>query len=314
MKIVLLEDLSIPKETLEKYQKEIRDLGHEFISFDKSIGDEEQIKHAKDADIIMLANTPLSGKVIENLPNLKYIDIAFTGVDHVDIKTAKDKDILVSNAAGYSTESVAELSIALMIMLLRNIPENIIRTRNSKTKDLIHAKQLNTQTVGIIGVGTIGKRVAQLLNSFGSKILGYKRNVSNNEPEYIEFVDLDTLLKNSDIITLHVPGNESTKDLINKETIKKMKDDVILINTARGSVVNSTDLVEALKSGKIAGAGIDVYDYEPALKSDDIYLEAPNTILTPHIGFYSEEAMLKRAEIVFDNIKKYLENNPQNLV
>lgn len=314
MKIALLEDLNIPESILNKYKKEIEELGHEFISYKKSIGEEEQLEHAKDADIIILANTPLSGNVINNLPNLKYIDIAFTGFDHVDIKVAKKKDILVSNAAGYSTESVAELTIALMIMLLRNIPENENNARNNKTKDLLQAKQLSSQTVGIIGVGAIGKRVAQLLNAFGANILGYKRNVTREEPDYIKFVDLNTLLENSDIVTLHVPGNESTKELINKETIEKMKDNVILINTARGSVVNSKDLVEALKSGKLAGAGIDVFDYEPALKEDDIYLEAPNTILTPHVGFYSDESMLKRAEIVFDNLKKFLEDDPQNLV
>lgn len=314
MKIVLLENLGIPEEILETYKEKIESLGHTFTSYDKSVGDREQLEHIGDADIVMLANTPMSGEVIRQSPNLKYIDIAFTGVDHVDVATAKERGVIVSNAAGYSTEAVAELAIALMIMLLREIPKAQERTRALGTKDGLSARQLNTQTVGIIGLGTIGTRVAELLHAFGSTVLGYRRNPTGKEPEYVEMVDLDTLYKRSDIITLHVPGNSQTAGLIDEAAIAKMKDGAILINTARGPVIDQKAVVKALKDGKLSGAGIDVYNNEPPLKADNAILEAPNTVLTPHIGFYSDEAMLKRAEIVFENLVKYLDGKPQNTV
>ncbi len=314
MNIVLLESLGIPNNLLMDYAKSLIDAGHSFAAYEKDTNPQVQIERAKDADIIMIANMPLSGEVISACKDLKFIDVAFTGVDHVDLETAKSRGIKVSNAAGYSTEAVAELTICMMLSLLRNIPQVEARCREGKTKEGLVGSEIRGKTVGIIGMGAIGTRTAELLNVFGCHILGYKRHLTGNEPSFIEFTSLDELLSHSDIVSLHCPLNEDSKHLINVDTISKMKQGAYLINAARGPVVDSQALADALNSGYLSGAGIDVFETEPPLDTSHPLLNCKNTIVTPHVAFASVQSMEARAKIVFDNITKWVDGNQVNVI
>lgn len=314
MKIVLLESLGIKEELLASYARELRACGHEFEAYQRDASEEVQIDRAKDADVIMLANMPLSGRVIRACNKLKYIDIAFTGVDHVDLEAAKEKGVAVSNASGYSNESVAELTLCMMLSLLRNVPQVEERCRSGKTKEGLVGRELKGKTVGIVGTGAIGMRVAELCHDFGCRVLGNNRHPKKDKPDYLECVDLDTLLKESDIVTLHCPLTDESRNMINGDKIAKMKKDAILINAARGPVVDSAALAEALNEGRLAGAGIDVFETEPPLNTDHPLLHSRNTLVTPHVAFASEESMMLRAEIVFDNIRQWMKGEQKNII
>lgn len=223
MKIVLLESLGISESSLQRHIAPLTEAGHEFKAYPKNTDPTVQIEEAKDADIIMIANMPLRAEVINSCSKLKYIDVAFTGVDHVDLEAARAKGIQVSNAAGYSTQSVAELALCMMISLLRNVPQVSERCREGRTKDGLVGCELRGKTVGIVGAGAIGTRTAELCHAFGCTILGNKRHVTGNEPSFIHFVTLDELLEQSDIVSLHCPLTPETHHLINAERISKMK-------------------------------------------------------------------------------------------
>lgn len=314
MKIVLLESLGISESSLQRHIAPLTEAGHEFKVYPKNTDPKVQVEEAKDADIIMIANMPLRAEVINSCSKLKYIDVAFTGVDHVDLEAARTKGVQVSNAAGYSTQSVAELALCMMISLLRNVPQVSERCREGKTKDGLVGCELRGKTIGIIGVGAIGTRTAELCHAFGCKILGNKRHVTGHEPSFIHFVTLDELLEQSDIVSLHCPLTPETYHLINAERISKMKRGAYLINTARGGVIDSKELAQALNEGYLSGAGIDVFENEPPLDTNDPLLHCKNTIVTPHIAFASAESMEARAEIVFQNIKTWLEGKQQNII
>lgn len=312
MKIVLLESLGVSKEKMEEFLAELEKQGHQVSCYERTSDIGKQIEYAKDADILIIANMPLSGEVIRACSHLKFIDVAFTGVDHVDLEAAKEKNIAVSNASGYSTQAVAELAIAMMIDVLRNVSAVEERCRAGQTKDGLVGCELGSKTVGIVGTGNIGKKVAEICKAFGCNVLGYRRHPDANDG--IEYVSLPELLEKSDIVSLHCPANASTKDLINKETIGMMKDGAVLINTARGAVVNTKDLADALNSGKLSGAGIDVFDVEPPLPTDNLLLHTPHTLVTPHVAFATKESMELRADIVLKNILEWESGNQINVI
>lgn len=314
MNIVLLESLGIPDSLLNEYAKPLIKAGHHFAAYQKDTDPEVQIQRAGQADIIMIANMPLSGQVISACEHLKFIDVAFTGVDHVDLEAARSRGIKVSNAAGYSTEAVAELTICLILSLLRNVPQVEARCREGKTKDGLVGCELMGKTVGIIGAGAIGIRAAELCSAFRCKVLAYKRRLTGNEPSFIEFVSLEELLSRADIVSLHCPLNDDSRHLINRETIGKMKKGAYLINAARGPVVDSNALAEALDTGYLSGAGIDVFETEPPLDPAHPLLRSKNTIVTPHVAFASEQSMEARAKIVFDNITNWMEGCQSNII
>ena len=313
MKIVLLEELGVTETVLEKYSKKLEEMGHTFVSYKKDTNIETQIERVKDADVLMIANMPLDKKVIENANNLKFIDVAFTGVDHIPVEEAKQRNIAISNASGYATQAVAELCISFMIQLLRKIKENEESCRKGGTKEGLIGNLLCGKTVGIVGAGKIGKKVAELCKAFGCKVIAYNRSTINDN-SIDEQVSLEDLLKNSDIVSLHCPLTSETKGMIGKEQLKLMKETAILINTARGDVVKSADLAEALQNGTIAGVACDVFEKEPPLQLDYSLLNTPNTIVTPHIAFSSVESMEERAEIVFDNLFSWLEGKQKNKI
>ena len=314
MKIVLLESLGVPEEVLKECAAPLAAAGHSFTAYPKDTDPAVQIERAKDADVIMIANMPLSGQVIEACTNLKFIDVAFTGVDHVDLNAARAKGVKVSNAAGYSTQAVAELTVCMMLSLLRNVPQVEARCRAGQTKDGLVGCVLGGKTVGIVGAGAIGMRVAVLCRAVGCKVLAYKRHVTGNEPEGVEYVSLDELLQRSDIVSLHCPLNDESRGLINAESIAKMKKGAYLINAARGPVVDSQALADALNEGRLAGAGIDVFEAEPPLETSHPLLNSKNTIVTPHVAFASAESMEARAKIVFDNITAWMDGNQKNVI
>lgn len=305
MKIVLVEPLTIDKEILANYKKSLEDAGHEFISYDsKPQSEDDWLQRTAGAQQIILANSKMPASVLEN-ENLKYINVAFTGLDHIPLKEAEEKGIRVTNAAGYSDQAVAELTLGLVISLLRKIKggDQGIR-KGGKAADFLGC-EIAGRTVGIVGTGHIGKRVAELFKALGAKLIGYNRSQKEDVKALgLEYVSKEKLLQEADIISVHLPNTQETRDFFTYEDFKKMKKEAILINCARGPIVNSKDLARALEEGEIAGAGVDVYNQEPPL-TDEPLLNAPNALLTPHIAYFTKEAMLKRAKIVFENALKY---------
>ncbi|HLS42211.1 MAG TPA: 2-hydroxyacid dehydrogenase [Paenalcaligenes sp.] len=316
MKIVILESLGINDNDFTTLSKPLADSGHELVVYSDGKSDDETLKsRIKDADVLVLANMPLRGEVIEAAENLKYISVAFTGYDHIDLDACKVKGIKVSNAAGYSTDSVAELTFGLIISLLRNVIPLEKIVREGGTKQGYRQIDLKGKTVGVVGTGDIGAAVANLALAFGCKVIAYNRS---EKPELInkgiEYKTLDEVLKASDIVTLHVPLTDETKGLINKDKLELMKSSALLINTAIGPIVDNSALAEALHKGTIAGAGLDRVDMEPPIPADYPILSAPNTVLLPHIGYATEEAMVRRADITFSNIVKWEKGAQENIV
>lgn len=313
MKIVLLESLGVSQQTIDTHAKKLAEMGHSFVSYEKNTDPKVQLAHSQDADVIMLANMPLDVSVIENSPNLKFIDVAFTGVDHIPVNAAKARGIAVSNASGYATQAVAELAVGFMIQLLRNVRKTEERCRQGGTKDGLIGNLLCGKVVGIVGAGAIGKRTASLCKAFGCTVLAYNRSKVTDAAIDMQ-VSLEDLLERADIVSLHCPLTSETKGLIGKEQLAKMKNTAVLVNTARGGVVDQDALAEALCNGQIAGAACDVFDKEPSLDVNHPLLQAPNTIVTPHIAFSSVESMEQRAEIVFNNLYSWLNGNQTNAI
>ena len=315
MKIVLLESLGIPAELLKSYADKLEAKGHTFAAYEKNTDAQVQIDRAQDADVIMIANMPLKGEVIRACKNLKFINVAFTGVDHVDLAAAKEMGVKVSNASGYSTQAVAELALGMMLSLLRNVPQVEERCRAGKTKDGLVGTELRGKTVGIVGAGAIGQNTGRLCKAFGCKVIAYNhRPKQAAEGTIDEFVDLDTLTRESDIISLNCPLNDSTRGMFDFGRIAMMKKTAILINVARGPVVDSRALADALNEGRIAGAGIDVFETEPPLDVNHPLLHTPNTIVTPHVAFASKESMALRAQIVFDSLDSFIAGKQVNVI
>ncbi|MDU6039519.1 2-hydroxyacid dehydrogenase [Clostridium butyricum] len=313
MKLSILEPLGVEKEKFLDMAEKVLGDRVEITYYDNRVEDiETLIERSKDAEIVVLSNFQYRKDVIEKCPNLKMICVAFTGVDHVDIDYCKDRGITVCNCAGYSTVAVADLVFGLLINIYRNIVECNIVTRKGGTKNGLVGFELEGKKFGVIGTGAIGMRVANIAKAFGCEVYAYSRTVK--EGKEIKYVDLNTLLSTCDVISLHVPLNENTKGLINEENIKLMKKNAVLINTARGPVVDSKALSDALKNNIIAGAGIDVFEIEPPIPVDHVLFDAPNLIVTPHVAFATKESMVKRAEIVFDNIDKYINGSSQNVI
>ena len=313
MKIVLLEGLGVSDQVIERHARRLEDMGHTFVAYPKNTDPQVQVEQSLDADVIMLANMPLAPAVLEQAKALKFIYVAFTGVDHIPMEEAKRRGIAVSNASGYATQAVAELCISFMIQLLRNVGKTEDRCRSGGTKDGLVGNLLCGRTVGIVGAGAIGKKVAALCKAFGCTVLAYNRSAVS-DPAIDEQVPLDELLQRADVVSLHCPLTADTKGMIGREQLSLMKKSAILINTARGGVLDSAALAEALTKGGIAGAACDVFETEPPLPADHPLLHCPNTIVTPHIAFASVESMEQRADIVFNNLYSWLEGKQRNAV
>ena len=312
-KVVILESLGISAEALEAFRKPFE--GEVvFAEYPKTTDIPALKGEVRDADALILANMPLPGEVIEAGERLQFIDVAFTGVDHVGLEAARARGIKVSNASGYSNEAVAELVIGMALAMLRNLPQVQERARTGGTKDGLVGGELRGRTVGIIGYGRIGSRTGELMRAFGCHVLAQRRGEHQRVPDFVELVSQDELLTRSDIVVLHCPLNDSTRGMIDYGKLSLMKRSAMLINVARGPVVVEADLARALREGLIAGACVDVFDKEPPLPADMPLLQAPNTLLTPHVAFATRESMTLRAQIVFDNLRAWLDGGQDNAV
>lgn len=315
MQITLLEPLGISDELLQSLSAPLLAAGHTFTACKPSPIDEETVQMAKDADILMLGNKRLSDDVIRQLDHLKYISVAFTGVDHIGLTACREKGVAVSNCAGYATDSVAELTVAAMLNLLRNVPQCDEATRNGGTKDGLIGFTLRGKTVGIVGTGAIGQRVAELLRPFGCRLIGYApRPKPVAEALGITYVPLDTLMAEADIVSLHMPLTDETRGMISAARIAAMKPTAYLINMARAQVVDTYALATALKKGQIAGAAIDVFEKEPPIFANHPLLSVPHVILTPHVAFATAESLELRAKMAFENVTDWLRGVQRNKI
>ena len=312
MKIVVIEPLGVKQEVLNTLASELLPQGAEVVYYDnRAGGTQELIERGKDADVIIVANQPLPAEAIRGFEKLKLLSVAFTGYDHVAMDACREKGVVVCNCAGYSTAAVADLTFGLILSLYRNIGECDRRIRQGGTKAGLIGPELEGKKFGVIGAGAIGQRVIRIAQAFGCEVYAYSR--TRKEIPGVVWADLDTLLEECDIVSLHVPLSDSTRGLIGQEQLHKMKNTAILINTARGPVVDSTALVAALEQGEIAGCGVDVFETEPPI-ADHVLYHAPHTLLTPHVALATVEALVKRARIAYENVKKWGEGQPQNRV
>lgn len=313
MKISLIDPLLVDDKIIESHKEKIEKLGHEFQYFKKSASDDKKIiERLKDSDVAIITNNKFSKNVIENT-NLKLIDVAFTGFNHVDIEACNEKNIIVENASGYSDDSVAELVLGLTISLMRKFNENRKNMYEDESFKLI-GQIIKGKTVGVVGTGKIGIRVIELFKAFGANILAYSRSEKDEVKNLgAKYVSLDELLKNSDIVTIHLPQNKETCGFIGQNELDLMKDKAILINCARGPIVDNDYLAKLLNEDKLR-AGIDVFDMEPPIDKNYPLRNAKNTVLTNHVGFLTQEAMDIRCEIVFDNLYKFLDGKIVNKV
>ena len=312
MRIVFLEPIELDYDTVNKACDSLRSQGHEVIVY-KDKRPELNIERSQGADIIVETDMLLDRAYFNAVGGIKMLAIAVSGLDHVDLEECKKRNIHVANAAGYSTEAVAELAIGMMIELYRHIRDNDQVTRSCKAGAILPGLELKGKTLGIIGLGAIGRRTAELAKAFGCNVIAWNR--SPKQVESVTNVDLHTLLHRSDIVSIHTALTDDTHHLISAKELSLMKKSAIIVNTSRGGVIKSDDLAKALKDGTIAGAALDVYDGEPPLfcglppiNNDNTLLSAPNTLLLPHIGFGTSEAQILRLNITIENIQKYINN------
>ncbi|MEA4921438.1 MAG: 2-hydroxyacid dehydrogenase [Clostridiaceae bacterium] len=313
MKLSILEPLGIDMAKLRSMADESVGGRMEIVCYDSRVEDAETlIERSRDSDVVVLSNFKYSREVMSHCPNLKMVCVAFTGVDHVDLEYCRDHQITVCNCAGYSTVAVADLVFGMVISLARNIPQCDAAVRSGGTKDGLVGFELEGKTFGVVGLGAIGQRVAKIASAFGCNVLGYNR--SPKQIEGVKQVVLEELLANSDIVSLHIPQTSETVGLINRERLSLMKKNAFLINTARGPIVDSEALAWALKENIIAGAAVDVFEKEPPIAKEHPLFSAPHLLATPHVAFASKQAFEKRAVIVFENIIKWLDGKPQNVI
>lgn len=314
MKIAVLEPLGIPDEMLRSLLNEaIASADVEVITYpDRKTDEATLIERSADAEIVVLSNIKYPASVMEKNPNLKYVCDAFTGYDHIDMDYCRQHGIQVSNCAGYSTVAVADLVFGLLLDVCRNISTLNSIVRQGGTKDGLVGPELEGKRFGVVGAGAIGTRVMKIAQAFGCEVVCYSR--TKKEIPGVEFMTLEELLRTSDFVSLHVPQTPETTGMVGADQLALMKPTAVLINCARGPVVDSEALAAALNAGRIAGAGIDVLEMEPPFPTEHPLLNSKNTVVTPHVAFASHQAMEKRAVIVAANVGSFLNGNTQNLV
>lgn len=279
----------------------------------------EIIDRVKGANYILTCKTPISKNTIEQCKNLEYIGSMATGFNHIDVDFCKQKNISVTNAPDYSTNAVSELTIAFLFEAFRKVSEHNTRVQNGEwinSKDFcFYSKdvwEIANKTIGIFGYGNIGKKVSKIAQALDMKVLVHTRT-KREDTENIKFVSKEELFKNSDVISLHCPLNENTKEIINKETLSMMKDGVIIINTGRGGLINELDLRDALKNGKVKYALLDVISSEP-MKKDHPLFNLENCVITPHYGWCPLETRERLFNLILKNVESFAQGNPINLV
>ena len=298
--------------------EDMAELG-ELTVYDRTAPD-EIVPRAADAEIVLTNKTPLSQKTLEQLPHLRYIGVLATGYNIVDTEAAKKQGIVVTNIPAYSSDSVAQMVFAHLLNIASDVANHSQSVKAGEwagCKDFCFLKspifELAGKSIGIIGFGNIGRTVARIAHAFGMKVLAKTSKGKEALPDYVEPVTLEELLAKSDVITLHCPLTDSTRNLINRETISLMKPTAIVINTGRGPLINEQDLADALNSGRIKAAGVDVLSQEPP-RADNPLIQARNCHITPHIAWATFEARQRLMGIAVDNLRQYLTGHTINQV
>ncbi len=304
MKIVAVEPIGISEQRAADIAADFALRGDEFVCYrDRKEDAATLIERMKDAEIVIVSNIKIGADILSQCPKLKMLDVAFTGLDHIDLDYCQAHDIKVKNASGYATEGVAELAIGLMIDVYRHLTSLDADIRQGGTRNNFLGKELRGKRVGIVGTGAIGTRTALLLQCFGCEVVVWSRTQKADILAHnIPYLSLEEMMRTCDIISLHVPLTAETHHLISRELLSLCKPTAVIINTARGNVVDIDALAELLKAGKLAGAGIDVYEKEPPLAKDHPLFSAPNCVLVPHVGYATREAFDDRIDIVLGNI------------
>ncbi len=299
---------------------ELEALG-ELTVYDRTpIDEDEIIRRIGDAEAVYTNKTPITKKVIDACPGMRFISVLATGYNVVDFAYAKEKGIPVTNVPTYGTDSVSQFAIALLLEICHHIGHHDKTVHEGKWEHnddwcywdypLI---ELSGKTMGIIGFGRIGQRTGALAKALGMKVLAYDRFESDSGRAIAEYAELDKLLTESDVIALHCPLFPDTQGIICKETIDKMKDGVIILNNSRGPLIVEQDLADALNSGKVYAAGLDVVSTEP-IRGDNPLLGAKNCIITPHISWAPKESRQRIMDCALDNLKAYIAGAPVNVV
>ena len=319
MKIVVLDGYTENPGDLS--WEELEKLG-ELVVYDRVSYAEDPIIREKiaDADIVITNKTPISKETLDACPNIKAIAVLATGYNVIDYEYAKEKGIPVMNVPTYGTQIVGQYAVGLLMEICSHYGHHVQTVKEGKWENNADwcywdypMIELYGKTAGIIGLGRIGQSTAKILNAMDMKVLAYDAFESEAGKKVAEYVDLDTLLAQSDVIFLHCPLFPSTEGIINKDNIAKMKDGVILINNSRGQLVVEQDLADALNSGKVYAAGLDVVSTEP-IKGDNPLLTAKNCLITPHISWAAQAARQRIMDITVNNVKSFVEGNPTNVV
>lgn len=319
MKIVILDGYTLnPGDLSWEGLKRFGDLQ----VFDRTDFDPKKVIEAiGDAEIVLTNKVPITEEILKTVPNLKYIGVLATGYNIIDIKTATNLNIVVTNVPNYGTAGVAQFTMALLLEMCHHIGDHNKAVQNgewTKSPDFCFWKspliELSGKTMGIIGFGRIGQATAKIAQAFGLNILAYNRSKDPSlESETCRYVELNELFEKSDIISLHCPLSESTEGIINKQNIAKMKAGVMIINTSRGGLIIEEDLKEALNSGKVARAAVDVVSSEPIQENNPL-LKAKNCIITPHIAWAPTESRVRLLNAVIENLEAFINGNAQNVV
>lgn len=308
MNIVCVESLGISRERFESLKAHYTAMGHDFTYYMDRREDETTLAdRMREADVAVISNIKLPAAVLAQCPKLRYLSVAFTGLDHIDLAYCREHGIKVQNAAGYSTTAVSELAVGMMLDLLRNIVTLNEKIRQGGSRGTFLGRELRGKTVGIVGTGAIGTATARLLVAFGAKVVAWSRT---ERPEVkalgVEYMPLDDLLRQSDIVSLHVPLCDETRGLIGEKELALMKPTALLVNTARGPVCDIAAVGRALIESRIAGAAFDVFEHEPPLPIDHLLLSTNRCLVTPHVAFATEESFAARADIVFGHVDEWL--------
>jgi D-3-phosphoglycerate dehydrogenase len=311
MKIAVVDHVHLEEEHIKKLQA----LGDLQVFQNPPKTSDELKERIKEADIVIVGWSDLTRNIIDSAKELKMISIWATTCHYADLEAAKEKGVVVTHVPGYATESVAEHTFALLLAAIRKLPLADKHVRNGDFDWRPFAgRELAGKTLGVIGTGVIGCRVAEIARVFRMQVLGYDKypNLKRAEEIGVKYVDLQTLLKESDVITLHVTLTSETEGLIGEKEIEAMKNRAVIINTSQGKVIDEKALFDALKSGKISFAGLDVLESEPPSKDNPLF-KLDNVILSPHIGFHTVEAAKRCTDICIDNVVKFLEGHVQNV-
>lgn len=317
MKLVILDGHALNPGDLS--YEPLKEFG-QLTVYDRTDSEKEAIARIGDSEIVLVNKVPITENILAACPNIKLICVQATGYNVVDCAACKERGIPVTNVPSYGTDAVAQFTMALLLELCHRVGLHDRDVHNGGWAKadcfcywLTPQTELARKTIGIIGFGRIGQAVGRLARAFGMEVLAYNRSQSEEGKKIGTYVNLDTLLAKSDVVSLHCPLFPATEKIINSSAISKMKDGAMLINTARGPLVDEEALAQALNTGKLRGAALDVVCQEPILE-DSPLLTCKNCILTPHIAWAPVESRQRLLNTVIENIRGFLEGKPRNVV